>query len=137
MNYDVVLKILSTYLSPFPSSPEFLRELAELISGSGVELSFFRTLVNRLNRLTALGAYAAQENGFESLGRGIFSMHIDGRGFNDRILYAFLPNRQPVLLLAFHERGGKKSTDYSGKIPIAISRFDKAKEDYNNEPFRV
>ncbi len=137
MNYDEVIRILSTYLSSFRLSPEFLRELAALISGSGFEAAFFRVLANRLTYLTAFGASAAQSSGFESLERGIFSMHIDGHGFNDRILYAFLPNREPVFLLAFHERGGKKKTDYSGKIPIAITRFNRAKEDYQNEPFRV
>lgn len=59
-------------------------------------------------------------------------MHLAGRGFNIRILYAFLPNRQPVLLSAFHERAGKTKTDYTTYIPEANRRFEEMGKDYDN-----
>ncbi len=57
-------------------------------------------------------------------------MHLTGKGFNLRILYAFLANQSPVLLLAFHERAGKRKTDYSGYIPQAAERLRQKKEEF-------
>ena len=66
---------------------------------------------------------------FENIGGGLYSMHLAGKGFNLRILYAFLANQSPVLLLAFHERAGKRKTDYSGYIPQAAERLRQKKEE--------
>lgn len=82
-----------------------------------------------LRILLELGVEATKMPGFELLGSGIYSMRFEGRDYNIRILYAFMPDRVPVLLHAFYEREGKKATDYTGRISLALDRFSKMKEE--------
>lgn len=64
-------------------------------------------------------------------------MHLSSRGFNARIMYAFLPNHEPVLLHAFYEKAGKKRTDYTGKVELALSRLEVMREELKNEQYRI
>ena len=80
-----------------------------------------------------MGIQATVLREFEPLGGGLYSMHLSGQGYNIRILYGFMPNGQPVLLLAFHERAGKAKTDYSSHIPEAQKRFAEYKKGYDHE----
>lgn len=136
MNKDNFLALLRTYLANMRVHPDVLNELCGIFAKSGKELKFLTLLVARLSTLLRLGAIAASEPEFESLGDGLFSMHFSTAGFNVRILYAFLPNREPVLLLAFYEREGKNMTDYSKKLSPAMERFNLLKEEYENESYR-
>lgn len=110
----------------------FIAELLELIKESGVEQQFLSLLLSRLKYLKANGAQAIKHEEFEPLGDGVFSMHLAKSNFNIRILYTFLPNRNPCLLLCFYERAGKRATDYTHKIPAALSRYSEQLEAYKN-----
>ncbi|WP_299967434.1 type II toxin-antitoxin system RelE/ParE family toxin [uncultured Oscillibacter sp.] len=112
--------------------PSMIAELMELIAESGAEQQFLKLLLSRLKYLKANGARAVSHEEFESIRDGIFSMHLSKRDFNIRILYTFLPNRNPCLLLCFYERAGKQATDYTKKIPIALKRFSEELEGYKN-----
>lgn len=132
MNKNSVLEWLRMYLSDILCHSEFIPGLLSLITGSGFEEKFFRLLVARLQMLSSRGAKAVIAKEFESIGGGLFSMHLSGRGFNIRILYGFLPNQQPVLLSSFHERAGKKVTDYSAYIPEAQARLEQMRKEFEN-----
>lgn len=129
MNKDTALNYLLGYLSQFSYHSLFLGELLEIIAGSGYERKFFKLLVTRLRMLSVMGINAVQLEEFENLGNGLYSMHFAQKDFNIRFLYSFMPNGQPVLLLPFFERAGKKMTDYTPHIDPALSRLMEMKED--------
>jgi hypothetical protein len=132
MNKDDVLTYLCRLLGSICYVEDMLQELLKLIAGSGSEVSVFALLIKQLHILAEEGTQAVQFKEFENIGNGIYSMHLTGKGFNIRILYGFLPNREPVLL-AFHERAGKKKTDYTGYLAPAKTRLESKKEEYNRE----
>ena len=133
MRKEDVIKELGSVFAYFRLAPGFLTALAELIAGIGFEAAIFKLLLIRLRVLQTLGVAAVKQKEFESLsGTALFSMHLAGKGFNLRILYGFLPDRRPILLLPFHERAGKKASDYSEKISEAEELMNKEKELYSN-----
>ncbi len=133
MNRDKFLVELYKYLSEVVFTQELSDSLEDIAVGSGYESDFFKLLFMRLRQLSVLGVHAVNLEEFENIGSGIYSMHLASRKFNIRILYAFFPNGQPVLLLAFYERAGKKKTDYTNQIPLALSLLKTAKERYLDE----
>lgn len=132
MNRDSVLEFLLKVLGPIAIAPQLIKEILDLISGTGIEAKFFAVLIARLDTLKSNGASAVKYKEFEPVknGSGLFSMHVTGKGFNIRVLYSFLPSRQPALLLAFYEREGKKKTDYSGYIAPANSRMELLRKEF-------
>lgn len=125
MNRDAVLQFILSLFSSWIVYPALPSELSALIAKSGFEDKFFNALLVRLKILSHSGAQAAHPEWFESLKNadGIYSMRIFGKGFNIRILYGFSPSQSPLLLLAFHERSGKRKTDYTSYIPAAQQRL--------------
>ncbi len=130
MKKDDVLKHLAELLHGILFHDLFLSEILNLIAEFGFEEKFFKLFYARLMLLNTRGIMVTRAKEFENLGDGLFSMHLTGSGFNLRILFAFLPNGQPVLLLAFHERAGKRKTDYSTYLEPALSRFAEKKEGF-------
>lgn len=133
MNKDSVLKLLIAVFSNIDYHLDLPHELIDIITGSGYESKFFTLLVARLHQLSAYGLQATTLQEFENLGGGLFSMHLSGKGFNIRILYGFMPNGAPALLRAFHERGGKKKTDYSSQIPLGVTRLNELRKEFEYE----
>ena len=123
MNRKQVIEMLLSVLGSFRLSERFTKELIEIITGSGYEERFLKLLIARLTTLTYNGVNAIRYKEFERINEVIFSMHISSRGFNIRVLYSFLKNGDPVLLLPFYEREGKKKTDYSTFIDPAENRL--------------
>lgn len=132
MNRKDILARLREAFADIDIHPRMIEELMELIAESGVELQFLNLLLTRLKQLKANGAQAVKMEEFESLGDRLFSMHLAKANFNIRILYTFLPNRKPCLLLCFYERSGKRATDYTNKIPTALNRYSEKLEAYKN-----
>lgn len=140
MNKDGVIVCLEEYLGTFRCHASLFSEIAGIVARSGYERAFFVLLIAQLGILAAQGADAIRFPGFERLkhsGGELYSMHLDGRDFNLRIVYSFLPDRAPVLLTAFFERGGKRTSDYTPYIPTAKERLDFERSLFNNEPFRA
>ena len=129
MDKDSVLHILQNLFSDIEVHDELTPELAAILSASGSEARFFKTLVMQLQILLNTGALASNRLDFEVVGKGIFSMKQKSSEYNIRILYSFLPSRAPVLLCAFYERAGKAKTDYTPYIPVALSRLKQCKEE--------
>lgn len=124
MNKDDVLELLLALLGNVIYSTRLVPEIVDIIAKNGQELNFSKTLAIRLRMLSMLGVQATQAKTFEPIKDGIYSMHLDNKIYNIRILYAFLPSQQPALLLAFYERGGKRKTDYSPYIEPAKARLE-------------
>lgn len=103
--------------------PRLFGELLDILAKSGAESVFLKQLIKNLSILSAMGIEATKHKDFEPIEHGLYSMHFDYRDFNIRILYAFRDDEEPVLLLAFYERGGKQRTDYSGYIKPACDRL--------------
>lgn len=134
MNRDDILSFLVAALSNFIVHDNLIRELLNIIERSGFEKKFFRLFLARLKFLHEYGTNAIQHQEFESLAHtaeGLYSMHLTGKEFNVRILYAFLPNGSPVLLLGFAERSGKRVSSYETHIPVAINRLNTMLEAYD------
>lgn len=132
MNKRDVLKLILSALGSFTYHPFLVSELHKLLAHSGFELQFFKILTKQLRMLSSLGVNAVNLNEFEPLGNGLYSLHCAGKGFNIRILYSFLSNRKPILLLAFYEREGKSNTDYSPYLEPARNRLNEKKEEFLN-----
>jgi len=140
MNRDSILSYLEEYLGTFRCHANLFGDIVDIIARSGYERSFFALLIVQLRILAAQGQNAIQFPGFERLKHAegeLYSMHLDGRDFNLRILYSFLPDHTPVLLTTFFERAGKRTSDYTPYIPAAKERLDHERRLFENEQFRV
>lgn len=140
MNKDAVLACLEEYLGAFRCHASLFAEIAGLVAKSGYERSFFTLLIMQLRVLASQGQDAIRFPGFERLKHSdgeLYSMHLDGRDFNLRILYSFLPDHTPVLLTAFFERGGKRTSDYTPYIPAAQERLSLERRRFSDEPFKI
>lgn len=140
MNRDSILSYLEEYLGTFRCHANLFGDIVDIIARSGYERSFFALLIVQLRILAAQGQNAIQFPGFERLKYAegeLYSMHLDGRDFNLRILYSFLPDHTPVLLTTFFERAGKRTSDYTPYIPAAKERLDHERRLFENEQFRV
>lgn len=132
MNKEAVYKYLEELLCNILMHDLFFSEFVNLIAGKGHEVKIHTLLTARLRLLSTYGVLVTRAKEFENIGQGLFSMHLTSSCFNIRILFAFLPNGQPVLLLSFEERQGKRKTDYSSHIGPALSRLNEIKEEYAN-----
>ena len=132
MNRETILTLLMQYLDGFIFHPRLSEELVSALKGSGIESAFFAKLKTCLSILRTDGVLASKYLEIEPLGGGIYSMHVDGKGFNVRILFGVLSDGRSALLLGFFKRSGKKHTDYQSHIPPAVSRLNEMKELYEN-----
>lgn len=133
MNKNKALDLLLGYLSLMSYHLDLPAELISIIGAAGFETKFFTLLTARLHQLSVRGIQATVMKEFEPLVDGLYSMHLSGKDFNVRILYGFLPNGEPVLLHAFHEKAGKKITDYTKHIPIASVRLAEFRKEFEYE----
>ena len=132
MNRKAIIKLLLEALISFDIHPQLCDEILKIITGSGYEQRFFKLLVARLEYLSRHGVHSVSHEEFESIGDKLFSMHLAQKGFNIRILYAFLSNGIPTLLTCFYEREGKQKTDYTPYIAPARERLRRRQEDLKN-----
>ena len=109
MNKVKLIAELQTLLNSFTVHENLIDELKKIIGHSGSEKSFLAKLKYGLTFLKQYGtrAHLQPTNQFEKLTGTIdlYSMHIQGKTFNVRILYSFLDDGT-VLLHGFHEDYG-------------------------------
>ena len=126
MNKIVVLKRLSVLLSQVNYHKDFPADLINLLSNSGQEAKFLTIFQERLKILLRYGPETVNilPSKFEHLkgtGENLYSMHVNTKDLNIRILYTF-ESDGTLLLLPFHERQGKSKTNYTNYIPEALKR---------------
>lgn len=131
MNKLKLLKEFENQFSDFEIHPDLIIDLISIINKSGNEIDFLNKLKKRLNLLKtySYNTHILTTNQFERLTGVInmYSMHIQGKNYNVRIIYSFLKNGT-VLLHGFYEQEDKNITDYSSAIPIAKKRFKDMEE---------
>ena len=116
MNKQQVEDWLRYHLVEFIVHWRLFSELLDILAKSGVERVFFKQLVKNLDILRDKGMLATKCKDFEPIEHSLYSMHFD-----------FRDDEEPVLLLAFYERGGKRRTDYSSYIKPACDRLAEMK----------
>lgn len=132
MNKKEALRQLSANLQKYLDNgfqflTRFLNEFRELLnSASGHEKEIFALLVKQLNFIKALGKEVNQADGNEIIKyqeRDYYSIHLQGKNFNFRLLMTFDEKENPVFLAAFYERSGKRATDYTKWKSILEQRY--------------
>lgn len=111
--------------------PDLLNDIESLIFGSGRENEFFSLLLAHITLLCEqkLSLIRSSHKSFEALiGIGLYSMHLQKRDFNIRMIFSFSDHNEIVLLHAFYERSGKRKTEYSAHIPISQERLKQMTE---------
>lgn len=139
MNRKKALEELSKYLQEYCNSGfifhnEFISDFQVLIKEvHGHETELFQLLIKQLAFVKELGCnvFSADSNEILKYGsyRLYYSLHLQSKIFNIRIIMTFHENI-PVFLVAFYERAGKKHTDYSVQKDPVINRYNELfKED--------
>ena len=62
-----------------------------------------------------------------------YSIHVENRQFNVRMLVYILSNGKPYFLCCFNEREGKRKTDYTAYTKVMRQRLKQLMEDEQNE----
>lgn len=105
----------------------FLKEFKKLLEdASGCEKEIFTLLVKQLQFIKVLGKEVYNADGNEIIRyqkRDYYSLHLEGKSFNLRLLMTFNDLESPVFLAAFYERAGKRATDYTSWTEVLDSRF--------------
>lgn len=122
MNKKEVLRLLKENLEKylpdgFKFHERFMVEFKQLLEDAkGNEKEIFSLLIKQMNFVKVLGKKVDQANGNEIikyLNEDYYSLHLQGKNFNLRLLMAFDEEENPVFLVAFYERSGKKASDYT------------------------
>lgn len=118
-----VLMALTELFDDVKAHPEVGKEIKVLILGSGHEKEFIRLFKKQLSFAKSLGYKVIELEQFEKLtdSPGLYSMHIESKNFNVRIIYSYYRNGE-LLLHCFHEEQGKSITEYRAHIPVAVKR---------------
>lgn len=136
MNKREALELLMQYLQQYGESGKFLfhrkfvEELQNILlkNASGKEKQVFSILVKQFGFIKAMGTAVNEADSNEVLKntgtkRDFYSIHVQNKTVNVRMLMAFANQGNPIFLAAFYEKSGKKVSDYSQWIPVAEQRF--------------
>ena len=132
---DFSARLIQLLLS-FTIHESLIADLVAILARSGKEEKFLSTFLARVKYLLDVRKNAVKNKEYEPLSHtnaGLYSMHVDIRDYNIRILYAFLPDDAPVLLLGFYEKAGKRRTDYTPHIPKAEQRLTEILKEYDED----
>ncbi len=136
MNKRKALELLVDYLNEYSTSMgfyfhnKFCEELRTVISKNavGCEKEVFSIMVKQFGFIKTMG-YRVNEADSNEILKGIgqeqdyYSLHIQNRTVNIRMLLTFMDDCTPVFLAAFFEKEGKKVSDYSQWKPIIKNRY--------------
>lgn len=129
MNKQKAIQELMVLLEGVYAHPKVPKEICDLVLGTGKEKEFLKTLSRQLEVAKLLGENVVKHPQFEKLKdcKGLYSMHIEGKEFNIRILYT-LNRRGEILLHCFYEKEGKTVSEYSSHVPVALTRMKEMEE---------
>lgn len=132
MRKEELLQILKACLeegsqSGFVFHELFIREFFEILkNASGSEREIFNHLIRQLGYVRDFGWRVNEVDGNEIIKhtkRSYYSLHLQSKMFNIRLIVGFLPDNTPIFLSAFYEKAGKKKTNYSNYISTLDSRY--------------
>lgn len=124
----ILEKNLDEYLSHgFVFHPRFLEEFKNILKNAkGHEAEIFSLLIKQFDFVKILGTQVNEADSNELIRyqtRDFYSLHLSAKNFNLRLLMTFY-NDNPVFLVAFYERSGKKKTNYSQYNELLIKRLE-------------
>lgn len=139
MNIKEAFKLLQDYLTKYNSEsfilhPAFIEDLKNLLSKdlNGKEDKFFQGLSTQLDNIASHKrlVYKIDSNeilkntGVDSLGKPyeLISIHIASNQYNIRLIIRFKDDNNPIFLVAFNEKQGKKKSKNSYQVQIAIAK---------------
>ena len=129
LNKQQLLDLLQNLFQQYYSHSLVIEDLVNILRNSGEERSFLRVLIARLAQYDELGRTLAEQlHEFERLNNRLYSMHVKVKGFNIRILYAYLNGDSRVFLHAFFERSDSSKTNYAPAIKKAENRLAELEE---------
>ena len=122
---DIRDLLQKTFGDRFEFHPKFYEEFTELIKNSGQEAQIIREFINKLNAIIELGDKDYGTKWLERLKKydNMYSLHVDTRTQNYRLLFSKQSNKK-YFLHTFFERSGKGATSYDKHVQIAIQRRD-------------
>lgn len=138
MNTKEILGMLTQLFSGFVLHKEFLKEIRNLLSKElkGKENAFFKSLTTQLNNIKTFGRMVYRVDNNEIL-KGAdghyYSIHIESKQFNIRLLIYIDDNGIPYFLCCFYERAGKRKTDYTAHTKVMKARLAQLLEGDANE----
>lgn len=124
---DALLEIVAI-LQTFHVHEKCIEDFASLLRRdlSGQADRFLKVLTLQLKNLSDFGRTIINIDDHEKLKYSdcdIYSIHLQQKRFNIRLLVAFDRSDIPCLLTVFYERSGKRKTGYTTYLPIAEKRF--------------
>lgn len=131
MNTKNAIEQLSIYLDDFQVHPRFIKELSDLLKKElkGKEQKFFTLLITQLKNIQEFGPLIHTIDSNEKLLKcngNFYSIHLQQSQFNIRLL-VHITDSDRQLLVAFYERSGKKSTNYTQYIKVLENRLNDLK----------
>lgn len=126
MNKENKLRELWSLFSRFKYHEAVPEEIYDLVVRTGRAKEFTNLFAKAVRQLEILGQDVIKLKQFEKLkGKGtnnLYSLHIEGKNLNIRILYSYGQNSE-ILLHCFYEKDDSKKGSYEAHIPIAIKRM--------------
>ena len=126
LNKQKLLDCLNKFFSEYSFHSGVINDLLSILKNSGEELKFLKSLIICMTKYEELGRKQAELlREFEPLKNygEFYSMHVNTKTFNIRIIYSYIDDEM-VFLHAFYERDDSKRTGYEVAIKIAKSRME-------------
>ena len=135
MNKEKAFELLKEYLLEYNSlgfvfHSLFIKEFRNLLKeASGHEKQIFSLLIKQLSFVKDMGVRVNEADSNEKL-KGTntnidyYSLHIQDKIVNIRMLITFENNNTPLFLSAFYERAGKRVTNYDLWILVIKERYE-------------
>lgn len=130
MTKKEMLKQLQEYLEEygrynFHFHISFIEELVKIVNNISLQQVFLSQLVTILNNVREHTYNIYNVDSHEHLkgnNSSLYSLHMRCKNYNIRLLISFGKNAEPLFLVAFYERSGKKKTGYDSHAPVAMGR---------------
>lgn len=141
MNKRKALEELVKYLQEYSNTgmfyfhKKFIAELSEILQKNAVghEKEVFNILIKQLGFVKAMNTRVNEADNNEILSnigndKKYYSLHIQDKVVNIRMLMTFSDEYNPIFLAAFFEKAGKRVSDYSQWLPIIRERYEQIGE---------
>ena len=130
MTLDEMLSKLRQYLTEYNACNfrfcmEFLFDLKNILSNISHQKTFFNQFVATMNNIKEYRHNIYQIDSHERLkGCPFYSIHLQCKNYNIRFLIKFDSSGNPIFLVAFEEKTGKRFTSYQRFVKKAYERDD-------------
>ena len=130
MTKDELLTQLVNFLETYKDCnyifhKEFIKELVNIATSVSYQDVFLSQLVTILRNVREYKHRIYTIDSHEHLkwkNTSLYSLHMQSKNYNVRLLISFDDDKNPLFLSAFYERSGKKKTGYEAYTPTANAR---------------